>query len=78
MTVSSLAPEQQPGPGPLQIGKYLVLSSISLGLRLQRHLNWELKAEIVITITWDATYNPLTKGRVTVSCLHEMVVISQT
>lgn len=32
----------------------------------KRYLNWELKAEIVITITWDATYNALTKGGITV------------
>lgn len=41
----------------------------------KRHLNWELKTEIVIPITWDATYDLLTKGRVTV---REMVITDQT
>lgn len=61
MTVFLLAPEWQPGPGPLKSGIKPA----------KRHLNWESKAEIVITITWDANYNALTKGRITV---REMVV----
>lgn len=61
MTVFLLAPEWQPGPAPLKSG-------IKPG---KRHLNWELKAEIATNIIWDATYNALTKGRITV---REMVI----
>lgn len=37
----------------------------------KRLLNWEINAEVIITITWDAICDPLNKGKGTARGLQE-------